>query len=187
MLSHIQDFTADDTWTAPAGIDYVQVVLIGGGGTGGDANGLTYGGFGGSGGGGGGYVQAIVKVVPGTAYAVTVGGVWNGGNPPCGIEWGRPGGASVFNGVTAGGGGGGGPAHVYPHYPGPGGAPGLMSGGPASFFGSPGTEGTLLSGGEGGVSGSPTPTVYGHGGHGSNNCGAPVQYVATPGFVRIAW
>ena len=85
VLSQSQMFTASGTWTAPAGIAFVQVRLQGAGGTGGDADGAGIsGGFAGGGGGGGGFVQAVVPVTPGTPYPVVVGIVGNGGNPSCG-------------------------------------------------------------------------------------------------------
>jgi hypothetical protein len=179
-------FTSSGAWTAPAGVQYVQVQMIGAGGTGGDANGLGFGGYGGGGGGGGGYVQSVIKVVPGTVYQVEVGQPFGGGFPSCMIEHGRKGGDTSFNGIIAGGGYGGAPAQVFPHVAGGGGSGGGVSAGPASYFGHDGQAGTLSAGGNGGPSGAPFAISYGTGGQGSNNCGAP-SVLATGGYLRINW
>lgn len=83
--------TGSTSWTVPAGVNSVQVLVVAGGGGGGSN--------GGGGGGGGGVRCESVSVTPGASVTVTVGagggGSVNGGN-------------SVFGTVTATGGGAGG-------------------------------------------------------------------------------
>jgi hypothetical protein len=100
--SIVETFTAvgTTTWTAPAGVTSVEVLVVGGGGGGG----LCYGG----GGGGGGVVyNAALAVTPASSYTVTVG---DGGAGTSGGANGGNGGNSVFSSITAGGGGAGGAA-----------------------------------------------------------------------------
>jgi hypothetical protein len=185
-LTNSQLFTTNGSWTAPAGVDYVQIQLVGAGGTGGDADGAGItNGYAGGGGGGGGYVQAIMKVVAGNSYSVVVGVPANGGYASCGGDFGVRGGDSSVNGIIAGGGGGGGRAFAY-SAPGFGGSGGAMTGGPSSYFGNAGTTGGPVIGGAGGASGAPSATTFGTGGQGSSNCGV-VTALAQPGFVRISW
>lgn len=68
-----QVFTADGTWTCPAGVNEIYVRCIGKGGDGGDGAGGGASGVNLSrGGGGGGFIMAKIQVVPGKAYAVAV-------------------------------------------------------------------------------------------------------------------
>ena len=84
------------SWTCPAGITSIRVLIVGGGGGGG-------GDVGGGGGGGGVIYYANYAVTPGNGYAVVVGAGGSGGaNTP------GQGGNSSFNSVIAYGGGGGG-------------------------------------------------------------------------------
>jgi len=84
------------TWTCPAGVTSIRLLIVaGGGGGGGDV--------GGGGGGGGVIYYANYAVTPSTVYNLTVGGAGSGGT-----NQGTQGGNSVFNGVTAYGGGYGG-------------------------------------------------------------------------------
>lgn len=71
-IAQTQTFTANGTFTVPAGVTCVTVEAWGGGGKGGTR---TMGTFVYSGGGGGGAYakKTAVTVVPGTAYTVTVG------------------------------------------------------------------------------------------------------------------
>ncbi len=123
---HYQFFTANDTFTAPAGVTQVFVEMLGGGG-GGGGGAVTDGGFAGASGGSGGTCGStnisIVPVTPGGKYAVIVGAGGAGGaaasrsstaqsgglmvltsNP--GFP-GTDGGDSIFVNVTAKGGPGG--------------------------------------------------------------------------------
>jgi hypothetical protein len=89
-----QKFTASGNWTAPTGVNYAKVLLVGAGGGFGSGTG------GGIGGGGGGQVfYEIIAVSPGTNYAITIGAGANAasGNP-----------STFGNILTAGGGGTGG-------------------------------------------------------------------------------
>lgn len=135
-----QTFTANDTWTAPAGVVCVNAECWGAGGAGG--TGSTTGALaaGGGGGGGGCYVEAAsLSVIPGNNYDVEVGT----GGPVSGPGGG--GGPSSFNfspgctncGLAAGGiiGGSGDPSEN----------PGGAGGSAASSIGS-----TKFSGGDGG-------------------------------------
>jgi len=73
-----QLFLSSGTWTAPAGVTQVRLVVIGGGGGGGGYNstgGTNDGGNGGS----AGVAVGNVTVVPGTAYTVTIGAGGAGG------------------------------------------------------------------------------------------------------------
>jgi hypothetical protein len=68
-------FTASGTWTAPAGVTYAQVVLVGAGGGGGGGSQNVAGG----GGAGGQVIVKNIQVTPGTTYNVTVGAGGQGG------------------------------------------------------------------------------------------------------------
>lgn len=100
-----QLFTASGTWTAPAGVTQVQLVVIGGGGGGGGYD------FGGAAdgwqGGFGGLAAGAATVVPGTAYTVTVGAGGSGGATSAN---GTAGGTSSFGALMSATGGGGGPS-----------------------------------------------------------------------------
>jgi hypothetical protein len=79
FASHgLQEFTTGGVWTAPAGINSVEVQFTGGGGSGACPGTLAshmyntdyY--FGGGGGGAGGTIDAVVPVNPGTTYTVNI-------------------------------------------------------------------------------------------------------------------
>ncbi len=107
QASTLVSFTTVGTtsWTCPAGVYSVEVLVVAGGGGGGRHSG-------GGGGGGGVIYRPAFPVVPGTAYTVTVGD--GGASPPIGTYPGVPGGQggnggnSVFGSLTAIGGGAGG-------------------------------------------------------------------------------
>jgi hypothetical protein len=98
QASTLVSFTTVETtsWTCPAGVYSIELLVVGGGG----------GGRGGGGGGGGVIYRPAFPVVPGTVYTVTVGGGGSGGNSNSG--GGTTGGNSVFGSLTAFGGGLGG-------------------------------------------------------------------------------
>ena len=116
LAEQTQTFTSSGNWTAPAGVDNVNVNVIGGGGGGGggvasDNTAHTTGGTGGD----GGFYTANVSVSAGTTYSINVGAGGNKGNQAnqTAAGSGNSGGSSRFgNNTTAnGGGGGGGAAH----------------------------------------------------------------------------
>jgi hypothetical protein len=98
QASTLASFTTVTTtsWTAPAGVYSIELLVVAGGG----------GGRSGGGGGGGVIYRPAFPVIPGTAYTVTVGGGGAGGNSNTG--GGSAGGNSVFGTITAIGGGIGG-------------------------------------------------------------------------------
>lgn len=99
-LRSVQVFTADDTWTKPAGITSVRVEVVGGGGGGGDVGG----GAGGGGGGGGGCAIELIDVTGTASETITVGA---GGTAGAGGNGGIGGTSSfgAFNSATGGAGG----------------------------------------------------------------------------------
>lgn len=93
-----QIFTANGTWTAPAGVTQVRAFVFGGGGG-------NYGsGCGSTTGGAGGYAVGSYTVVPGTGYAITVGSGGAGVITGTGVA----GGTSSFAAFASATGGGGG-------------------------------------------------------------------------------
>ena len=86
------------TWTIPAGVSAVNVLIVAGGGGGGSSNSLK---TGGAGGGGGVVVATNYAVTPGTSVTVTTGAGGSGGN----CANGNRGGNSAFGSLTAIGGG----------------------------------------------------------------------------------
>ena len=140
-----QTFTSSGNWVAPAGVDNVNVNVIGGGGGGGGGvrNDNVADSFGGHGGYGG-FYTANVSVSAGSTYAVNVGsGGSQGGNGyPGGASPGVNGGGSRFgnntqaNGGAGGGAGDGGQQHGSP---GNNGSPDAPDG--TSSFGGGGTRG----------------------------------------------
>jgi len=105
LVTVIYETVETDSWTAPAGVTALSELLVVGGGGGGGS------GCQGGGGGGGGVISLTdVAVVPGTAYAVTVGkGGAPGIYPSSDQRWaGDNGDLSAFDTYEAAGGGGGG-------------------------------------------------------------------------------
>lgn len=97
----ISVFEISGTFTPPAGVSQVEVLVVAGGGGGGGSNASN---VGSGGGGGGGVLHELTYAVAGPV-TVTVG---NGGTGGVGTNRGTQGGNSVFGGLTAIGGGGGG-------------------------------------------------------------------------------
>jgi hypothetical protein len=94
-------FTAGGTWTVPAGVNNVYVMMIGGGG--GGAGGGSYWGFPGS---HGGVVNQMLATTPAASVVYTVGAGGAGGAATSGGDGGT---ASTFGSLTGAGGNGGAP------------------------------------------------------------------------------
>jgi hypothetical protein len=111
-----QKFSVSNTWTAPAGVTQVEILVVGGGGGGGYGRDVANtGSFGAGGGGAGGLVyNSALSITPGTSYTVTVGAGGAGSVGTTGAaNQGSTGSNSTFSGsgittITAYGGGGGG-------------------------------------------------------------------------------
>ena len=87
------------TWTAPANVSSVEVLVVAGGG---GASGADYATGGGGGGAGGVLYNSAYTVTPGNSYSVVVGA---GGASVTSTTAGNPGGNSTFDTITATGGG----------------------------------------------------------------------------------
>ena len=180
----VQAYTADATWTKPAGASIVQVIAIGGGGGGGSGlirtTSTTRGG--GAGGGGGGITNWTVPAASLTGtVAVTVGAGGAGGaattSPVVGVN-GNPGTAGTAS--TFG-------AYVYAA----GGAGGAGGAGLTAPVGGAGATASILAGGTGGNGGAGATTgptagaaalgAAGGGGGGSITSGNTPQAGATGG------
>ena len=179
-------FTANGTWTVPAGVTLIDVLVVAGGGGGGSTTAQS--GRGGAGGAGGLIFIPDWDVTGSATYAVVVGaggGMGAGGNNSNGalginstviggsktltaLGGGGGGQGDSNNNQTAGGSGGGG---WYPGYPAAAGnQPSTTNDGVTSY---PSTG----FGNNSGVSGNASP--YGAGGGGAGGAGAP--YSAGPG------
>lgn len=93
-----KQFTASTTFIVPAGVYWIEAVVVGGGGGG-------NGGGSGNGGGGGAVHEAGIAVTPGQSIVVTIGAGGAGG-PSAGNGNGSKGSASAFGALGALGGGG---------------------------------------------------------------------------------
>lgn len=164
--STLDSFTTVGTtsWTCPANVFNVEVLVVAGGGGGGRHSG-------GGGGGGGVIYRPSFPVVPGTVYTVTVGAGGSGGTiaayPTNGGNIGGNGGNSVFGSLTAIGGGGGGWNSAS-------GASGGSGGGSSGHSGPGSGAGTAGQGFEGGN----TPVrnnVPGYASAGGGGAGGPGQ------------
>ena len=126
-VSVTEQFTANDTWTVPAGVHRARIRAWGGGG-GGQSAAVV-------GGGGGEYAEEVVNVIPGEAHTVTIGAggaIANAG-----------GNTSVGSLITANGGGAG---------SGSGGSGGTGGGAAFSISGQVGRSGGTYEGQQGGSS-----------------------------------
>jgi len=164
----IHTFTSTGTFTPPACVTSVEVLVVaGGGGAGTSSAGYNYSG----GGGGGGVVYNASFPVSAQAYPVTVG---NGG----GIQ--SNGQNSVFSSITAIGGGRGGSGDMTPSSGGSGGGGGGGNSAGASGTSGQGYAGGNSNGGAGGAGGG------GAGGVGSN-LGPANAYSGGNGGVGLAY
>ena len=165
QASTLASFTTVGTtsWTCPAGVYSVEVLVVAGGGGGGRHSG-------GGGGGGGVIYRPAFPVVPGTAYTVTVGA--GGSGPPVGTYptiaggVGGNGGNSVFGTLTAIGGGGGG-------WYGAAGQTGGSGGGASGHSGYGAGAGTAGQGFAGGSGSRDSPGYASSGGGGAGGPGKP--------------
>jgi len=136
-------FNTNGNWTAPAGVNSIELIMVAGGGGGGNATGS----MGGGGGGAGGFLRYTGQsVTPSTTYAITVG--TGGGNSTPGND------TNAFNYTAFGGGRGGNGSNTVNV------ATGSNNGGNGG------------SGGGGGSSGG-AQTVGGNGVSGQGNAGSP--------------
>ncbi len=174
-----QVFTTSGTYTAPAGLAYAHVRLVGGGGGGGGRY-TTSGPYTGAGGGAGGYAEGLFTAAQiGASQSVTVPTAAGAGGDNVN---GSDGGTASFGALLSATGGKGGVSG------GTGGAGGFGSGGDFSTYGNPGQRSVLVStanlggpgggsllggGGNGGFNvTAATPAGYGGGGGGASNSAA---------------
>ncbi len=182
-FSAIQTFTTTGTFTVPAGVNRLKVMVIGGGGGGSPGLGA---GARGAGGGGGGKATKIIAVTPGTTYPVVVGA---GGAAGVGSD-GAGGGTSAFGALCLATGGGGGNYTLSS-----GGFSGSGSGGDLNEGlgdGDDGNTGAIYGGGRGGGPGGRGATNTGQngrgpGGGGGGSVGGYTAGAGAPGVVVIEY
>ena len=146
----VQAYTADATWTKPAGAQFVEVIAVGGGGGGGSGRlgktGATRGG--GGGGGGGGVTRWMVPAAAlGATVAVTVGQGGAGGASP--TVW-----TSPANGTSGNPGADGTASTFGSHVYAAGGLAGQGGAGLTIIPGGAGATAAILAGGSGGSGGA---------------------------------
>jgi hypothetical protein len=199
----IQQFSANGTFTVPAGITTIYVTACAGGG--GGAGGASSSSCGGGGGGAGDFVfKSPYTVTPGASISITIGAAGTagpansaggaGGNTVIGslvTLTGGTGGFAPGNSAIPGAGGGG-------NTGGQGGSIVIVSFGSSASFGTGGTGGACFLGlaGRGG-SCTPAGTAQsgstgagfgaGGGGGGSSSSGGAVGGAGRPGYVIIEW
>lgn len=137
-FAHMAVLTASTTWTVPVGVARIRLRGVGGGGgsaafIGGNADMPGCGG-------GAGYFEGIYTVVPGTAYAVTIGAGGAGGTSAA--SSGVTGGTTSFGALATAVGGAGGVNGANPA----GGAGGIAFGGQINVQGGDGTDGLYING-----------------------------------------
>lgn len=166
VIAQSQTFTANGTFTVPAGVTVVQVECWGGGGAGGGCSNNNN--RGGGGGAGGTYTNTSnVSVTPGATITVTVGS----GGTGVSVGNGNAGGTSSFGGLVSAIGGGGGVVGNNPAY-GAGAitANGVTMDGGAGSSANSGNGNSGAGGGgagNGGNGGAASGTTGGNGGLGS--------------------
>jgi hypothetical protein len=187
LSSVIESFTTvgTTTWTAPAGVNQVEVLVVAGGGGGGNS--------GGGGGAGGLIYRRDYLITPGTSYTVIVGGGGTGAAIGTRAQ-GSNGGNSVFGDLTAIGGGGGGSTIQTPGNGGSGGGAGRDAAGiggsatvgQGNIGGQARTSAAQAAGGGGGAGGpgangriSDTNTDSQYGGGGGNGLQINITNIPT--------
>ena len=108
VTQRFQEFTSSGNWTAPTGVNAVEVLLVGGGGGSGGVGGGGGTGYATGAGGGGGVRKEWISVTPGTNYTITIGSGGTAGTT--GPNNGGSGGTTSFGNLISVGGGGGGAA-----------------------------------------------------------------------------
>lgn len=173
-------YTSNGTWTAPAGVTTIWLSGTGGGGGGG-----TPGGAAGAGGGGGAECDVAVEltVVPGTAYAVTIGSGGAAANAGTATSFGAlrtlAGGAAGNDGGTGGAAGGAG---------GSAGGNGAGQSGVDNYRGGEGGGTIWGAGGHGGEFPTTTGTVgSGYGSGGGGGAISSAGGAGRAGFLLIEW
>ena len=122
-FSNMQVFTANGTFTVPAGVTRVKVFVTGAGGGGGYQAG---------GAGGGTAIKYVTGLTPGATITVTVGLGGSAGSNYPGTAYGGTGGTTSFGAYCSATGGSGGPPYNGPPS---GRAPGVGSGGDLNLYG----------------------------------------------------
>lgn len=181
-IGQVVTYTANGSYTVPAGVTQITVECWGGGGRGGtrqSSNGAA------AGGGGGAYARSVLTVTPGQVFTVTVGAGSNNGGTPGGDSWFgtastvmAKGGGSVANNTTTGASGGSAAASVGSvRFSGGNGANSNLSGG-----GGGSSAGTAANGGNGAVpAGGTAPAGGGNGGNGRSTSQGDGQNGSEPG------
>jgi hypothetical protein len=100
----VETLTSGTSWTVPAGVTYVNVLLVGGGGGGGAANGASFSGDGLP----GSSIESNVTTTPGASITYAIGAGGSGGTTGATNSRGGTGGTTTFTGATSAGGGVGG-------------------------------------------------------------------------------
>jgi subtilisin-like proprotein convertase family protein len=181
-IGQVVTYTANGSYTVPAGVTQITVECWGGGGRGGTrqgSNGAA------AGGGGGAYARSVLTVTPGQVFTVTVGAGSNNGGTPGGDSWFgtastvmAKGGGSVANNITTGASGGSAASSVGTiTYSGGNGSNSNLSGG-----GGGSSAGIAANGANGAVpAGGTAPAGGGNGGNGRSTTQGDGQDGSAPG------